>query len=67
MELKTKATKDKKSQIRLITGISIVLFGTLGSLFWGLGIAFNNPASIFIGQLIMSTLPIILLIIQRFL
>jgi len=56
---------DKKAQVRLITGISIIMFGTLAALFLGLGIAFNNQTLVWIGGILMSGIPFILSIIVR--
>jgi len=58
---------EKKAQINLITGISIIVFGFLASLFLGLGIALNNPTLSWIGGILMSGIPFILAIIARFL
>ena len=57
----------KKSQIRILTGISIVAFGTLASLFLGLGIALNNSTLTWIGGILMSGIPFILAVIARWL
>lgn len=57
----------KKAQVRLITGISIIAFGTLAALFLGLGIALNNPTLSWIGGILMSGIPFILAIIARWL
>lgn len=57
--------KDKKAQARLITGISIIMFGTLAALFLGLGIAFNNQTLVWIGGILMSGIPFILSILVR--
>jgi len=58
---------DKKGQVRLAIGIAIILFGSIGATFWGLGIATNNPGLSFIGRLITATLPIITIILEKWL
>jgi len=57
--------KSKNAQTRLITGISIIAFGTLAALFLGMGIALNNPTLSWIGGILMSGIPFILAIIAR--
>ncbi len=57
----------KRAQVRLITGISVIVFGTLAALFLGLGIALNNPTLSWIGGILMSGIPFILAIIARWL
>lgn len=58
---------NEKGQTRLITGISIIIFGTLGSLFLGLGIALNNTTLSWMGGIIMAGIPFILSIISKWL
>jgi len=58
--------KNKKSQVRLVVGIFIILFGALGALFLGLGMMFNNIEVTWLGGIIMSAIPFILAIIMRF-
>ena len=59
--------EDKRGQVRLVTSISIIAFGTLASLFLGLGIALNNPTLSWIGGILMAGVPFVLSIIARFL
>lgn len=56
---------DKKAQIRFIVGIFVILFGTLGALFLGLGIIFNNANATWLGGIIMSAVPFVLALIAR--
>lgn len=58
--------ENKRAQTRLITGISVVAFGTLAAFFLGLGIAFNNQTLSWIGGILMSCIPFILAILARF-
>lgn len=58
--------KDKKAQLRLITGVAIMLFGSLAALFLGLGIALSNSTLTWIGGILMGGVPFILAIILRF-
>ena len=59
--------KSKKAQVRLITGISIIAFGTLAALFLGLGIALNNPQLSWIGGILMGGVPFAIAVISRWL
>lgn len=63
MEIK----RGSKAQTRLMLGIIILLFGTLGILFWGLGIIYNNINASWIGKVILGAITLIVLIIERFL
>jgi hypothetical protein len=56
---------NKKSQVRLVTGIAIIAFGTLAALFLGLGIALNNNTLNWIGGILMAGIPFILAIISK--
>jgi len=47
-------------------GMTVLLFGALGILFWGLGIIQNSANSIWIGKIILALIGIIVLIIERF-
>lgn len=58
---------NKKAQVRLITGISIISFGTLAAFFLGLGIALNNSTLSWIGGILMGGVPFALAIISRWL
>jgi len=57
---------EQKAQLRLITGIGIMLFGTLAASFLGVGIALADSTLIWIGGILMSGIPFILAIILRF-
>ena len=57
--------ENKKSQTRLITGISIITFGCLASLFLGLGMALNNSELSWIGGILMAGIPFLLAIIAK--
>jgi len=57
----------KQGNVRLLTGISVIAFGSLASLFLGLGIALNNPVLSWIGGILMAGVPFALSIIARFL
>ncbi len=57
---------DKKAQVRLVVGIFIILFGSIASLFLGLGIAFNNSQLSWLGGILMAGIPFILAIATRF-
>jgi len=59
--------ENKKSQVRLLTGIGIMLFGTLAAGFLGLGIAFSNQTLSYIGGILMAGVPFALAIISKFL
>lgn len=59
--------KDKKAQVRLVTGIAIIAFGTLAAGFLGSGIALTNPTLSWIGGILMAGIPFILAIISRWL
>ena len=62
---KEEEMEDKKAQIRLISGISIIMFGTLAALFLGLGIALSNQTLSWIGGILMAGIPFVLSIIAR--
>ena len=51
--------------IRLLLGVIIVMIGSVGLLLWGAGFALNNSLSSFIGRLILATISIVILIIER--
>ena len=55
-----------KGQSRMLLGMIILLFGTLGILFWGLGIVLNSANSTWIGKIIIGLISLIVLIIERF-
>lgn len=59
--------KEGQASINLIIGISIIMIGVLCSFFLGLGIAFSNSTLSFIGSLILASLGLIVLIIERLL
>jgi len=66
-EMKNKINlRNKKAQERLMLGMTVLLFGALGILFWGLGIIQNSANSIWIGKIILALIGIIVLIIERF-
>ena len=58
---------NKKADTRLLTGIAIMLFGTLAAAFLGAGIALNNSTLSWIGGIIMACEGLILAIIGKFL
>jgi len=57
---------NKKAQLRLVTSIAIMLFGTLAAIFLGLGIALTNSTLTWIGGILFSGIPFILAVILRF-
>ncbi|MDP1695805.1 MAG: hypothetical protein Q8L29_02760 [archaeon] len=59
--------KDSKAQLRIITGVSVIAFGTLAAFFLGLGIALNNQNLLWIGGVIMGGVPFAIAIISRWL
>ena len=63
--------RNKKGQstisFNLLLAMSVLLFGSLGIALWSFGIALNNINSIWIGKIIIGTISIIVLIIERFL
>ncbi len=59
---------NKKGQTdRLLLGIIIIIFGSVGVLFWGYGIVNNLSNASWIGRLILGLISILVLIIERFL
>lgn len=60
--MKTKAQTD-----RLLLGVIILLFGAVGVIFWGYGIATNLTTASWIGKLILGLISVLVLIIERFL
>ena len=56
----------KKAQLNLMLGITVLLFGALGILFWGLGIALNSANATWIGKVIISLIGVLALILERF-
>lgn len=57
---------DKKAQVRLIVGIAIIMFGSIASLFIGLGIILSNSDAIWVGGLLLGVASPIIAIITRF-
>lgn len=57
----------KTGQVRLITAISIIAFGTLASLFLGLGIGLQNSTLSWIGGILMGSMSLIISFISRWL
>ena len=61
---------NKKAQsisIRLLLSISILLFGVLGVGLWSFGIALESVNSIWIGKIILGSVSLLVLILERFL
>lgn len=58
---------NKKAQARFLTGLFVILFGGLASLFVGLGILYNNSQMIYIGGVMMAGVPFALAVISKFL
>jgi len=56
-----------RAQVRLITGISIIVFGALAAGFLGSGIALANSTLSWIGGILMAGIPFILAIVSRWL
>ena len=57
---------NQKSQSRLILGITVLLFGAVGILFWGYGIIQNSINSSWIGKVILALIGILVLIMEKF-
>lgn len=55
----------KTGQVRLITAISVIAFGTLASLFLGLGIGLQNPTLSWIGGILMGSMTLAISFISR--
>ena len=58
--------KGKTSQINLFLGLVIIMLGIVGSIFWGMGVIFQNTFSLWIGRLVVASLPFIVVLIERF-
>ena len=58
----------KKAQTdRLMLGIIVLVFGAVGILFWGYGIANNLASASWIGKLILGLISILVLALEKFL
>jgi len=55
-----------KAQIRLLSGMSVLLFGAIGILFWGYGIITASTNATWLGKLILGLISILVLIVERF-
>ena len=52
--------------IKLLIAMSILLFGSLGIALWSFGIATSNINASWIGRIILGTISLVVLIIERF-
>jgi len=60
--------KNKKGQInKILLGVIVLLFGALGIFFWGFGIINNLPTSSWIGKVMLGSISLIVLIMEKFL
>lgn len=59
--------KSKSGQVRLITAISVIAFGTLASLFLGLGLGLQNSTLSWIGGILMGTMSLAISVLSRWL
>jgi len=58
--------KKRQSNINIFLGIAVIIIGSIGSLFWGLGLALQNTQLLWIGRLMVASLPFIVVLIERF-
>ena len=53
--------------IRVLLALIVILLGGIGSIFWGLGIALNNVQLLWIGRVLVASIPLVVVILERFL
>ena len=53
--------------IRVLLALIVILLGVIGSIFWGLGIALNNVQLLWIGRVLVASIPLVVVILERFL
>lgn len=58
--------KKGQSNANIFLGIAVMIIGVVGSLFWGLGLALQSSQLLWIGRLIVASLPFIVVLIERF-
>lgn len=60
---------DKKGQAegKLLLAIAILLLGGIGSIFWALGIAMESAVLLWLGRLLIASIPFLIALLERFL
>lgn len=58
-------TKKGTSNLRMLLALIVILIGTFGSVFWGVGIGFSNNFLIWVGRLLLASIPFTVVIIER--
>ncbi|KHO48985.1 MAG: hypothetical protein QT01_C0009G0032 [archaeon GW2011_AR6] len=62
-----KLKKAQAQSLRLLLALIVVLLGGIGSIFWGLGIALSNIQLLWIGRILVASIPFVVAILERFL
>lgn len=60
---------DNKGQAegKLILALAVLMLGGIGSIFWALGLAMESGVLLWVGRLLIASIPFIIALMERFL
>ena len=59
--------KSGQADAKLLLAIAVMMLGGIGSIFWALGIAMESGALLWLGRLLIASIPFMIALLDRFL
>jgi len=58
--------KSGQADAKLLLAITVLLLGSIGSIFWALGIAMESGILLWLGRLLVAAIPFMIALLERF-
>jgi len=59
-------SKKGATDLRVLLALIVIFLGGIGSIFWGLGIALTNSSLLWIGRVLVASIPFIVALLERY-
>lgn len=57
--------KQGSAEVKLLLAMAVMLLGGIGSIFWALGIAMESGTLLWLGRLLIASIPFMIALLER--